>query len=242
MLVQAVGLTWPAAVVCGALAAQFFGFPVELGSAVHAWVPSVVRHRYRLRAHTFMLQPDEIVVSAGGRLTSERRTLLDLLAHLPFTEAHDLLAWAASREAIAADQIAGHLTSHPRRKGAGQLRRLERFARDRVWSHAEQVFRSLLVQAGITGWRANARVRDGDGVIGLVDVLFEEQRVAVEIDGRRAHGAGRFQSDRSRQNRLVAAGYHVLRFTWEDITARPTSTIRRLVATLAAHPGRRPEL
>jgi len=42
--------------------------------------------------------------------------------------------------------------------------------------------------------------------------------VVVEIDGWVAHsGKQSFVDDRRRQNRLVRAGYTVLRFTWWDL-------------------------
>ena len=42
-----------------------------------------------------------------------------------------------------------------------------------------------------------------------------------------------FQADRTRQNRLVAAGYTVLRFTWADLTLRPDDVGTQVAATLA---------
>jgi very-short-patch-repair endonuclease len=68
-------------------------------------------------------------------------------------------------------------------------------------------------------------------------VVFRELRLVIEVDGRAWHSAGdRFQRDRERQNRLVASGWTVLRFTWEDQMVRPqhvVSTIRQMCARLA---------
>jgi very-short-patch-repair endonuclease len=57
------------------------------------------------------------------------------------------------------------------------------------------------------------------GRIAYIDVAFPEQKVAVEVDGRTAHGpwSDRFDDDRERQNALVAAGWRVLRFTWTHL-------------------------
>jgi very-short-patch-repair endonuclease len=69
-------------------------------------------------------------------------------------------------------------------------------------------------------------VSDADGLIGIVDVLFDEARVVVEIDGRAYHSDDvAFQRDRTRQNRLMRAGYLVLRFTWDDVVARPDEIV-----------------
>lgn len=66
-------------------------------------------------------------------------------------------------------------------------------------------------------------------------MVFEEQRLVVEIDGWAYHSTpDRFQGDRTRQNRIVAAGWDVLRFTWRDVTERPGYVIATIRATLAA--------
>ena len=89
----------------------------------------------------------------------------------------------------------------------------------------------LLRTAGLTGWQANLPL---DGV-GVLDFAFVGQRVAIEIDGRAWHSAGdRFQSDRSRQNRLVLLGWTVLRFTWDDLVHRPDDVIREVRLALRA--------
>jgi very-short-patch-repair endonuclease len=56
-----------------------------------------------------------------------------------------------------------------------------------------------------------------------VDFLWPDDRLVVEVDGWAAHRTKvAFQRDRSTTNRLQLAGYTVLRFTWEDLTRRPT--------------------
>jgi very-short-patch-repair endonuclease len=55
----------------------------------------------------------------------------------------------------------------------------------------------------------------------------------IEVDGRAHHTTpDRFERDRERQNALVAAGWTVLRFTWRDLTTRPSAvvaTVRRML-------------
>ena len=57
------------------------------------------------------------------------------------------------------------------------------------------------------------------GRLYYIDIAFTRVRLAIEIDGR-LHETDEdlFQSDRWRQNALVAAGWTVLRFTWEMLT------------------------
>ena len=98
---------------------------------------------------------------------------------------------------------------------------------------AEQRLHRLLRRAGIAGWSPNTVVHDRLGIIGTVDVLFTDAKLVVEIDGFAYHGADRFQSDRTRQNRLVGAGYTVLRFTWHDLVDRPYDVVAQVRAALA---------
>jgi len=227
-----VSLTWPDAVVCRSLAAWVHGMPVNVSGPVDVWVPGYRRPVHRMRPHRFDLPPADVGRWGGTAVTTARRSLLDVLAHEPMDTARDLLAWAVTRGRIAVDDLEQHSVAYPGRQGNGQLRRLSREAADGALSVAEQLCHRILRSAGITGWHANVRVRDDRGVIGVVDVLFPAARLVIEVDGRRAHGADRFQHDRSRQNRLVAAGLTVLRFTWQDLRDRPADVVAQVRAML----------
>jgi very-short-patch-repair endonuclease len=68
----------------------------------------------------------------------------------------------------------------------------------------------------------------------VVDFMWREARLVVEVDGRGTHATRRaFQEDRERDGRLAVAGYRVVRFTWWDVTRRPAvvaDRVRRLLA------------
>lgn len=50
------------------------------------------------------------------------------------------------------------------------------------------------------------------------DVRFRAAQVIIEVDGRQTHEQPRqFRLDREAQNAYVAAGYRVIRFTWEHL-------------------------
>jgi very-short-patch-repair endonuclease len=69
-------------------------------------------------------------------------------------------------------------------------------------------------------------------------VVFEEAGVVVEVDGWAYHiDPERFQRDRARQNRLVAAGWTVLRFTWRDLTERSEYVVATITSILAGRTG-----
>jgi very-short-patch-repair endonuclease len=115
------------------------------------------------------------------------------------------------------------------RPGVAKLVRHIRVARPETRSEAERALARLLRAAGLTGWVANFALEG----VGILDFAFVAQRLAIEVDGRAWHSAGeRFQSDRSRQNRLVLLGWTVLRFTWDDLVRRPDAVIEQVRTAL----------
>ena len=80
---------------------------------------------------------------------------------------------------------------------------------------------------------SNAELHDERGLIGHGDLVFDAARLVVELDGWAYHtDPDRFQRDRARQNRIVAAGWRVLRFTWRDLTERPAAVVAAIRAEL----------
>lgn len=67
----------------------------------------------------------------------------------------------------------------------------------------------------------------------VVDFLWSEYRLIVELDGYRAHaGRSAFESDRARDAELKLLGYEVVRFTWRQLGAEPAAvahTVRTLL-------------
>jgi very-short-patch-repair endonuclease len=69
-----------------------------------------------------------------------------------------------------------------------------------------------------------------------LDFAYPHERVAIECDGWESHGLDRrgFETDRVRDAALIAAGWVVLRFSWQQITRRPAWVADTIRATLLA--------
>ena len=179
------------------------------------------------------LRTDEVDRVGGLAVTSRRRTAVDLLATRSWPEALDLYAWLTSRQLLDHDWLAAQVMQRHHRRGAPQLRRLLAFTVDGAVSVPERRAHTLLREAGISGWQAGARITGPDGFVAVVDILFPRSRLVVEIDGWRTHGTRRaFEEDRRRQNRLMALGFRVLRFTWSDLMERPEVVVRTILELL----------
>lgn len=239
MLGIAAWLTRPGAVLLGPVAAALHGAPVPPPGVVDIWTPRRGDDVFGgIRPRRVRLEPWEVVrvTTASGasvHAACRERAFVDALAWMPAGDARDLHAWLASRELITPEDLEGRLVAQPRARGNAQVRTIrDRTARG-AQSRAEDLAHDLLDGAGIRGWQADVPVTDDLGIIGRADILFPVERVVAEIDGRAAHG-DRFQDDRARDNRMSAAGYLVLRFTYDDLTRRPRETVRTLRAVLAS--------
>ena len=106
-------------------------------------------------------------------------------------------------------------------------------------SELEARFADLMRSAAISGWVRQPDV-GGDGWVGRVDVAFPAAMLVVELDSRRWHDSrSAIESDRQRDNRLVAAGWRIIRITWRQLIDDPAGVLallRRLLAdvTVAA--------
>jgi very-short-patch-repair endonuclease len=69
------------------------------------------------------------------------------------------------------------------------------------------------------------------------DVLYDKQRVAVELDGRDAHPAERRWADIRRDNAAAAAGFVTLRYGWLDVSQRPCECAAEIARVLIARGG-----
>jgi very-short-patch-repair endonuclease len=182
------------------------------------------------------LDPHDLRVRAGLPLTSPARTLLDYAGDAS-PSALELAVAEARVGRLAHDrELRAAVDRAPCRKGAGSLRRLlDREAVPRLTrSEAERRLQTLLLEAQLPPPEANVRVRGYE-----VDFLWRVEKLVVEVDGHGFHGhRAAFERDRKRDQRLVAAGYRVIRVTWRQLVGEPLAVIARIAQALAGGDAR----
>lgn len=193
----------------------------------------------RMRDHRLRPAAADLVQLGGMTITSELRTLADLLCHERVESSLPTITDALRRGLLVPGDLATVAQAAAGRRGARRAHLIALTCAGNPWSVLEWRFQRIACSIS-GGWTFNVDASDGWGLIGPVDALHEELGIVVELDGKRFHGPERFQRDRTRDQRLVALGHVVLRFTWDDIERRPDEVraiIRRTMARRARRAG-----
>jgi len=219
----AVLVAGPEAVVSHQAAAVLLGISGFRPGRVHITVPPAGSARNPLATvHRSPLGRQERSVRNHIPVTAPARTLADVGR----TATRDLLEEAVD------DVLCRRLVSLDRLADAAPARLRTVL---QAWtpgalpgSPAEMALVRRLLDAGLAHpvrqyWIAAAHAR--------VDLAYPAQRIAIELDSFRWHGGRRgFDSDRSRGNRIVAAGWQLLRATPGGDPAGIVGAVSRLCA------------
>lgn len=170
----------------------------------------------------------DIVRRKSVPVTSPSRTWRDLAGIL---EPPALLA--------ATDQIVNGLASRrelqeelarrPRGRGCARARLVLPIASPLAGSPMESVLRWLIHDGDLPMPELQFPVRDAGGiVVADADMAWPEHKVLVEFDGDVHRERKTFVNDRRRQNRVIAAGWIVLRFTSADVYGDPGGVLAQI--------------
>lgn len=167
------------------------------------------------------------------RITSPARTTLDLAADMTPNALRRMVRQALAERRVTIHQLDDIVRRSPRHPGAPALRAIVAGGHVPTKSDLEDLGLDLLDSAGINRPEVNPRLLlDGREI--YPDLLYREQRLAIELDSRRWHDDPLTQQeDRDKQAILEAHGYRVLRITWWQIVDHPQQTMRRIRAALA---------
>lgn len=181
------------------------------------------------RAHVHRRELTLSELAAG--VTSEEATLRDCLRHLPFDEAL-AVADSALRESGCA-QLLARVADEARGPGSPQVRRVAGLADGRAANPFESALRAIALT--VPGLHVEPQVVVRDGTFSArADLVDRRLRIVLEADSFAWHGSrSALASDCRRYNRMVVAGWLVLRFTYEDVMFQADEVRTILVEVVA---------
>jgi very-short-patch-repair endonuclease len=196
-------------------------------------IPGIRWHRVRLPLE------DEFEIREGIPCTTVSRTIVDMAGESNWGQLRRLVEQAAILRQLDVDQI-DRILARGRRRGAPRLRAIlggwrgTAEPRPRVRSRLEARLLPRLIEEGLPAPNTNVKVWI-EGHRFEIDLLWEEQRLAIETDGEETHGTrAAFQRDRWRDQLLVAAGYRTARVTWAQVRDEPNAVVNRIARMLKA--------
>lgn len=153
----------------------------------------------------------------GLPVTSPERTLIDLAIPGVLTDRQleRALDEALAQRITTLPRIKDRVGKNPTLPGTARTRRLlaGRGSSAITDSDAEELFLSLIRQAGLPHPQAQARL---DGFV--VDFYWPEAKFAVEVDGYRWHQLKtNFERDRHKDRALLRRGIQTTRITWQQL-------------------------
>jgi len=192
--------------------------------ATRRGVPGTRLHRTR------SLDAQETTHHEGIPITTVHRTLLDLAATTRAGQLENALAQAMHLQLYdqrAIDDVIARSNGH---RGTNVLKEATKQEPQITRSMWEIRMLALVRRAGLPEPICNEAVHAPDHGECHPDFYWPAYRLIVETDGWEAHRTlAAFRSDRAKDAALTAAGYKVLRFTWDVDDATILRRLNRLL-------------
>jgi very-short-patch-repair endonuclease len=193
---------------------QIGGGPVNVTAPSRHNLPGIRCHCIRT------LYSAEATTIDGIPVTTPARTYLDLAEVLNLARLIDLLEAGQRQDKLDVDAVHAVVARNPGRHGITALRAAIAELTDDpplIQSPLEQAFREIIRSHNLPEPQFNVYV-EGE----LVDVVWREHRLVVEIDSWGFHrGKRSFEDDRRRGNKLLRARWRLARFTDPQVMFHP---------------------
>lgn len=180
-----------------------------------------------LHLHRAELEPDEVVLVDGVRVTSPARTVVDIARTLPFEQAVAVADAALHSEIVESGELAVALLRARGARGLPAARRVVAFADGAADGPGESISRVRFARSGLPRPELQHVVRDpSDRFIAQVDFWWPARALVGEFDGKSKYGRllkpGQNASDvvyreKRREDAVRALGSPVVRWDWRDL-------------------------
>jgi very-short-patch-repair endonuclease len=175
-----------------------------------------LRARAGVRVRRAALPETDVTMHRGFPTTSALRTVRDLGSVRDLAEGVIAIDMALHAGLVDMPTLSRFVQTNPGTKGIKRLRNAVGLADTGAASPMETRLRLALINAKLPRPVTQAELTDSSGrFIARVDLYYPDCRMVIEYDGE--NHKERIPEDLRRQNALVNADYHVLRFTAIDI-------------------------
>lgn len=229
----------PHAVLSHRSAGHFWGLVPRARIAPEVTRPGRAGKRPHLVVHQSSLPEDEVVRARGMPVTSVPRTMFDLAGMLKERQVERAWNEMEVRGYTDALSVPDLLARYPGRKGSLVLSRLagrKTLPVGITRNDFEEAFLALIDRHGLPRPRMNAHVALR-GRFYEIDCFWEDERVAIELDGGEVHKTTKaFEDDRERDRILTAEGYTTTRITWHQLHDKTQEVAGDLRQILTPYP------
>ncbi len=232
-LIAAVLYAGPGAMLSHATALWWYGLLDQRPARIHVSTPRKAASPPGLEVHG--RRRLELVHHRRLPATTVSQALLDFAATAPLNGVVRALAEGDYQRVLDRGEL--RALCGPGRPGSSTLKKaLRRHAPElaRTKSELERAFHALCRRGGIADYEVNRRLC---GII--VDAFWPEVGVVVELDGVQGHATpAQMRRDHRRDLMLRAAGYVVVRYSYDQVTYEPELVLADLRAVLASAAAR----
>jgi len=198
------------------------------GTKIDVTVPGRSRRTHdgvKLHCSTTLADKDIDVVN-NIPCTTVSRTLLDLAEVITNRQLERAFDQAEILEVLDLNAIQDQLARNPTRPGAKAVRSVldtHYIGKTPTANDNEEALLAITRELGIPDPECNAFIILDDGGPPIkADAVWRDQKVVIEADSDKWHNTRqRFEQDRVRDQRLIAAGWRIIRTTWKQMTERP---------------------
>jgi very-short-patch-repair endonuclease len=229
----------PGAVLSHRSAGQLWGLYPRSEITPEVTAPGSAKTKPGIAAHRGSLRLDEVGRYRGIPVTSVARTMFDLAGMLAEREVERAWNEMEVHGYLLRLSVPDLIERYPGRPGSLLLMRLAS-GKEPVGitrNELEEAFLALIDRHGLPRPRMNAHLAIRDRFY-EVDCLWDDRRVAIELDGGTAHGTDRaFHKDRERDRILTAEAWTTSRITWHQIQQTPDEVAYDLRLILTPYPS-----
>lgn len=173
----------------------------------------VLPQRRGLDVHVRDLLAEDVVESAGLRISSPAQLFLDLAPRLPPAELVAVGDYLLGTKRSTRDALARRLARAERVRGVVRARACVPLLSDKAMSRPESLLRYWLVTSELPDPEPQVPVHDRWGrEVTHADLGYREWKVALEYEGKQHAEAAQFGRDVDRYSLMAADGWLVLRF------------------------------